>query len=717
VSGQYEYACFICPDQKVRNIGDNCPQCGRPIETCSVLAGQKVSGFTLRRYLGRGFYSAVFEAENRIGVKSAIKLIPKALYDRYDKDWGREVINYRNLGEHPNIAELRDAGGPLLLEFSGQKVRFYYMVTRYVQNAITLSEFVEKENLTVELCVKFVMEICAVITILQDNEFWHNDLHSRNVLVADSKEPVAEDPSRQEGYKIVIVDFGSLVVRNPDSAKQLGDMQRVGQHIRLMLDAILKRLDELTKAEQYFTVKMNEILPNFMESDPGRRIPAADAVNAVMAIKRHASRLGQSEPITLPNLDSHSNANSFPHEAYFSELLVDPFDWRGLISEPETTIISGPRGSGKTMLLRDMRLLTRFSAYPSDEPAERSRKLREGLADDAFIGLYVSGARDFSSFTGFDRLSDWLTDERLVRGYVNLLYAKEAIEAYLYLRDPEIIARSKEFETGIIDLCKIIFAREGIFAVATLEEMLICIDKEISHITQRQTRGTDLNDEGVGSIFLEKLTQLLTSTIKEFQTKHVFYLFDDFSYRNIPLPVQQCLVPLVFQTGHSRVVFKITTEMKSIQFLDTRGERHDASRHAKIIDLGRLYIESFNNVNAAEGVRFLEELFAKRGRLLPGVDQSNPRDQFSVANLLGTANGRRSVAREYLLLKRAGKAEEFRIYGIENLARLCSGDLHSIIEIVGRMIRRDPLRPVPCYLQQGHSASADRCAKIHYLEV
>lgn len=104
-----DYACFFCGKGKSKNILDACSQCGKPLDVGQMFEGQKVD-YSLIHYEGRGFYGATYKAENRIGKPYAVKITPQILYSQYEKNFEEEIKKYRQVGSHPNVAELIDAG-------------------------------------------------------------------------------------------------------------------------------------------------------------------------------------------------------------------------------------------------------------------------------------------------------------------------------------------------------------------------------------------------------------------------------------------------------------------------------------------------------------------------------------------------------------------------------------------------------------------------------
>jgi hypothetical protein len=125
---------------------------------------------------------------------------------------------------------------------------------------------------------------------------------------------------------------------------------------------------------------------------------------------------------------------------------------------PETQgmLVTGPRGSGKTMILRSMRLRTRLHPFSKDE---NEQAIRTRIANDAHVAFFVSARLDIGNHCALSKLPKWTDSEIVIVYYFYLLYVNEVLDSLYYgiarkivELDPLIERRFCQFITSALDL-------------------------------------------------------------------------------------------------------------------------------------------------------------------------------------------------------------------------------------------------------------------------
>jgi hypothetical protein len=69
------YCCFCCPAGTYNDnaLTDPCPSCGRPFGFPLAQAPAEIGDYKILRPLGRGFYAATYVAEQKTGLRMALR--------------------------------------------------------------------------------------------------------------------------------------------------------------------------------------------------------------------------------------------------------------------------------------------------------------------------------------------------------------------------------------------------------------------------------------------------------------------------------------------------------------------------------------------------------------------------------------------------------------------------------------------------------------------
>lgn len=300
-----DFACFFCGKGKTKNLSSSCPECDKPLNVGLLFEGQRISNYRLRHYVDRGYYGATYQSENNIGKLFAVKLIPKILYTEHEKNFEEEIVKYRQLGSHPNIAELIDAGeGQVTAD--GVIVPVYYVVTEWIEGQ-SLTDFIRRPEFSPSEMFGAILDLASGVARFESRNLWHNDLNGENVLVKKLTPDEMETRRCDSEYICKIVDLGSSIFRQSERHKVLDDVKFLGQHINSMRTALLGKPHSLSKEDGYFLNELGKVVAHILDENPTRSANKVQtALDEIKALHSRRHSLGQDESVTLTDPFSRS---------------------------------------------------------------------------------------------------------------------------------------------------------------------------------------------------------------------------------------------------------------------------------------------------------------------------------------------------------------------------------------------------------------------------
>src|SRR5690606_4737038 len=106
-----------------------------------------------------------------------------SIYDAQGKDFYSEIAKYRDIGAHPNVAELVDAGDAVV-DFAGQLAPVYYIIMEWV-DGVTLEQFIQNPRFEVADLYAIAIDLCSGVGRFEARNLWHNDLKADNILIKE----------------------------------------------------------------------------------------------------------------------------------------------------------------------------------------------------------------------------------------------------------------------------------------------------------------------------------------------------------------------------------------------------------------------------------------------------------------------------------------------------------------------------------------------------
>ncbi len=680
-----EYGCFHCGKGKSTNLSAKCPECHKPIDVKDDLLRIPFDEYKPIRFLGRGFYGYVLLVENRISKQFALKVVPETLYDAQDKDFYEEIRKYLLVGQHPNIAELHNAGD-IEIQLNEQKVHLYYLVIEYIPESITFDELARSDLSdtlnSIDMFGGIAIQMCSALAKLEEKNLWHNDLHGGNILIK-SREETDYDHDVSVNQIVKIVDFGSAVFENPGSVKQRTDIGWLGFHLKTLLDKIRQAGEHKTPYEQHFLSNANKIFFDTFDESPGRRPSPTEIIDRINKL-RDESQSRFWEPPSLASAFGYTNALGFPNTSYVASLYSDKFPWiQDIVSAETSLLLTGPRGCGKTMILLNAQLRTILCRRSEDETNEqRMSRLRESNSLGFFISCRLSVHLDIA--TGGQ--PEWLNSPKLSILFFNLWYFSEILDTLTWANSEELDVISEQECNDLARQVEQCF--EGLISRNTqkLYGGLSRLEKtqgRLAELSENIIRG-GLTEEEVPAVLstarpLKKIARYLSENITSLQGKRVVFLLDDFSYGIVPENTQRALLPLVFCTV-PEYVFWVTAHGMSIPMEDLSGITYQPNREFVEINFGWEYACRTIPQQLTVCQEYLEDVFQKRFQLANDFVGNN------LSQLLGQSDYGARLGGHIRELAESNNLSSLNYHGFDTITRLCTGDISYVIDLVGKIL-------------------------------
>ncbi len=670
-----DISCIFCGEKN--NCRDTaCISCKMPLDIGKEFLGKTINNYILKEYKTRGFYGLTFRAVDNYGKNFAIKLISTSSYSKNSKDFYREAGMYANLPATPSIVNYVGAGETTIL-YNDRPLDFFYIVCQWVNGSV-FKDFISDQNVEPEDLIIAARDLLLGLQDLYDNNLWHNDLHDENVMI----EPLSQTQIRRFNRSIPriyrIIDVGSMVYRNPADTKSFTDMNCIGNILFQISEKLKTNFSEFPKEDQYFINLLDSTFIQMMDEHPGRSFPTpVDALNQIEEFYK-ISRIGEISP--SKKLDSpygYINANDIPSPWLLKQMFSDKFPYfnRIMSTSDQCLLITGPRGCGKTMILKYMRFITMYDSQEENK--------EEFLKNLPYIGLFLSARTNFGNYLVSYRQQEWINSESKILLYFNILVSIELIDVLYRLVFDRLIEEQQI--KPIIDMISERFSVPFV-NLLTVKTKLVQISR---HLIANKDVTTTIDNSTPA--YLNDLFQVLRSVIPIIRDKEVIILIDDLSLPRIPVKIQKSIIPSVFNTGSSYKT-RITAHSDGIVFKDYSGEVYKANRDFTQINLGYEYWQLSEKYETCRDG--FDDILNKRFNL------AKKETFIGLENMLERGDKLDNIGREIHRLYKEKLLRTLNYHGAKVLIKLCSGDLSYLLEILGKMeLRANGKTPIPIRIQ------------------
>ncbi len=626
---------------------------GGVYENPAKLLGYKISGapYTLSAYIGKGKIGVVYKAE-RSDIRDVVacKVIPSK---HLKPGWETELAKVVKLESIPGVVHYRQH---LAETIDGELY------------AIILYEFVEGENLgsycrrhetevTLPFIENLLRQALETFHAMRVKDVTHGDLHEGNVLIASDP----RFPGKQ--LRIKIADFG--IGSTSFNWQPKDDYYQLALICRKLLESYIDSAFLEGEDRRVYDFLVNQFLRQIIETDPNVgeyvRNPEKliDALEEIRKAKHTAPQLGLQHPFDYLSCEQIGDSFELLQLLYSSN-----FPGFADLTERSNTILTGPRGCGKTTILRNLSL--------------RTQALAGKLNVDAlpnFIGVYYQCSDLYYAFPNL-KDSPAEGDRKVIIHYFNLAMLFEVLETFSSLGDfrplvlsERVMAELEGFLRGFIP---------SYVSPPAGTDLLRHMKSVVSSEKIRTKRWLDSGKKGAGPDsflpmdFLKHLCRLFQENVPWLRGRPFYFFIDDYSLPRISRALQTSLGDFILDR-YSECFFKISTESATtIWPIDSHGKLLEETREYEMVDLGDYFLHASFEVKQA----FLRDVVNQRLR-----NAAERRGELEdIVAVLG-----HSPFKSYNELALAIRDQTKRIQycGWDLVVDLCSGD----IAIILRMIR------------------------------
>jgi len=365
------------------------------------------------------------------------------------------------------------------------------------------------------------------------------------------------------------------------------------------------------------------------------------------------------------------------------DLLYDPDGkWASRASGPDTLLVTGMRGCGKTMLLRSLEWTARIHPRMVRSERESSAQVRARVSDEDYLGLFVS----CSALLGGERRAA----EASPAYSLFLAFAREAVTNAEVTQNSGIdqVAPGAldEFVRRLEPVVPALGRADGFLTLGSIDRLL--------GEAARSAKAQGVPEFSPYQAF-EDLARATRGLLQVWSMKRVLFILDDLTRRFVDdRTIEDLLTTLSMSSP--LFSFKVSTESQTLLPRTTGGLQAQEGRDYRTFDLGA---EVFREL-LARGPAFLERVLLQRIQAVDTPGLRTPRE------LLGDGRGLQELAKDII----AGK--DIVYFGLDALAALCVGDLSDVIQLYQRMaMSAEPWDALPLKASVQHDIILDVSAQ------
>ncbi len=668
------YCCFLDPreDFSRKTLADTCPICQKPYGFPLTDYPSQIGDYPVVEPINRGFYSAAFVAEDpQLGVRRVLKVIPRQLYEFFEKDFPQEVRFHARLAIGTQHLVKPVTYFDTDIQFENVTIPSHVAVLEYVDGD-PLEQVLSGARANARTIAQIASDLFRILAELQGAQEFHNDLHEGNLIVEKLMGGARRADAIDPGVRVVAIDLNSVSDRSRSGEGRLGDIHWVAQHLRAMVGRLLSDPGAMDDVDYRLASVLEERAQYMTPAVTGQRQVSPDqCIDDIRAAFQQVTSPWNSPP-NLRHFGDHYNAQTLA-PWYVPLLLVDPNDsWLTRLCSPGPQIVTGMRGCGKTMLLRALELHARAAARENESSEHVLNRLRR----DGYVGLYVSAMRLLDTL-GQPTLYLSKPFERLFAAYA--LAAVRAVRHVADVSRTEVRAGWYRFLADALG--RQLRSPQDWSAVGSEYEL-----EQRLQISLVELNGQDAAYElrsHPSSAFPELAGEIVKCS-SLWHDKTVLFLLDDVSTRYLKGErIGELLSALLFLDP--RCAFKLTSEAGTLQLgLRTPGQVGNArrGRDYEVFDLGgEVYSRIKRRGKPADGREFVDSILRRRAKYY-GVHP-----KLAPAVLLGDAS-LESIARVIASSPKTSRTKKAAYHGLTALARVCVGDIGDVISLYDLILKK-----------------------------
>lgn len=628
--------------------------------------GKEIENYKLCKEIGRGEIGVVYRAERYENgdkvAEVACKIIPT---ENLKDSWQTEIKKVGRLRGRETIVQYINHGSKIL-EGKPYVWIFYEYVGYEDKYAENLRDYILKNpsQNTLPFINLLVEKILDTFVAMNHEVITHNDLHEGNILIFH--DPRSVDP---ETPTIKITDFGiggSYNKLEPkDDYKQLALicynlLEKLKYH---ELDGKDKFLYD-NYIEDFFPKKVLETYPtegSFVRNP--RKLFKIFKEEIPKKCSESTKTYIPSKPAKLTHPFDYLRCEQIDSFELLQRLYSEKFPGYSDLLRRNNTILTGPRGCGKTTIFRNMSLKTQILGG-------KVKKVEDYRED--YIGIYYHCS---NLYFAFPYLKEKISDEtrRVIIHYFNLSILYEILDLFANSKDKQGFELNYDVGTKLQN-----FIREYLHSYQTpplgtdILAHLKSITVEEKQITRQWFERSGRQKPYFTPMdFIKKLCNLIQTDIPWAKNRAIYFFLDDYSLPNISKQIQETLHDFIlFPSEGSEYFFKISTE-SIISFHPYTSKRKllEEGREYVVVDLGYFFLREDERAKS-----FIFEVINNRLENSQKIDKA----YHSIEKILGESHYTyNQLAREIIKEK-----QHVDYYGLDIIAGLCSGDVAQILDLI-----------------------------------
>lgn len=398
------------------------------------------------------------------------------------------------------------------------------------------------------------------------------------------------------------------------------------------------------------------------------------------------------------------SAEMIRNDREFSELFSLECPWLNECKSIEPLYIYGPRGCGKSSVLRWLS----FKVFYSD-PIRRDFESLDSL------GIYISCSVELRS-------RFWLFSEDTIDKFLaptirffNLLLLEELFDTMALMVQ---IENEGEYNFGFTISDQHAFTEWFIkrLSPAVNENLRLQGQSHFEYLkslvrryrwdTWSKIKSSEQESENPDPALVNDVCRELSNYFNFLKSRHIIFLIDDYSNQRIPSYLQKHLNQTISFAKQGTPLFKVTSEYEGVNL-----EGIQEGREVVEINIGEKYL----TLQEKGGTNFLADIINIR------LAKTEPPYKAKIEDLLGITSYEAGRMADAILDDKLGGAK-FYYHGIECVHWLCSGDVALALNLIKRIFEHAKVNYTTTALIEAHKQdfviqqfSHDEIHRIKYL--
>ncbi|MCL6098414.1 MAG: hypothetical protein M1391_07565 [Bacteroidetes bacterium] len=648
------------------------------------MIGKNIDQFRIKKLLGAGNTAVTYEVEDSYEITWALKIVTRTSYG--DRAPFREVIRFSRVADDRYLVFPIEVGD-WSLKLKELEHEFIWFKSRCVKGQ-TVNNFLKSGSTfaTKTEILRYMENLTVALEELQRLGFCHGDLHDRNIM----REEIGMNGPLPE-IRYVIIDFSEAHATESVDEGISPDLANFGRHLRSFYDSVYQR-DNVSREDEKLLSAISHI-PGLLEGDMPQSLGISKA-STILDRFKDALKSAEETPRKLHDPFYPLSAEYIANDALLADLCYTDMWWTAELKKNNNILLIGPRGCGKTMIFRRLRMKTKILASKSRE-----------ISSDSFIGFYIPCESLF--YMRYSDLSE-----------VNIEEYKEALILYFNMAvlsevssTLSILPKKLGPISGTLVSSLNLLIKDEIDSLSEVDQFppsfssIAEITNYADHVMRYIRKSIAYREtiHPLGSAdFISRLVQIIKHEIPSLSSRYFVFFLDDYTEERVPISLQKALHPIVCQRS-SEVCFKISAHMFGSIYSFPQPLALDEGRNIIVYNLGSVYLSMARKRSES---KLLIEILNKRLRFCEGYGGT-------IEKWLGKTSypGGRTLGRA---LHDTKTRPNVLYHGTDCLMNLCTGDYSEMIRMAGEIFREakiqpgSPVQKIPARLQDNAMVRVSR---------